>query len=79
MQQQHQEHDDLQTGHDLPNADGQVADEDVLGQSDAMETAESGQDHSLENHSQTMPEDGVGAIQDSSLPLKSMADIDNER
>lgn len=66
-QETRRERDDARTGHDLPNADGQVADGDL----DAItgedrEGKPTGQDHSTENYGETMPERGVGAIQDRS-------------
>lgn len=58
---------DDRTGHDLPNADGQVPEGDL----DAITGADregkpTGQDHSTENYGDTMPDHGVGAIQDHS-------------
>ena len=58
-------HDDLETGHDLPNADGQVSDEDITGLA-GRGKRKGGQDHSLDNYGETMPDHGVGAIQDNS-------------
>ena len=58
-------HDDLETGHDLPNADGQVADEDITGLA-GRGNKKGGQDHSLDNYGETMPDHGVGAVQDNS-------------
>jgi hypothetical protein len=58
-------HDDLETGHDLPNADGQVADEDITGLA-GRHKRKGGQDHSLDNYGETMPDHGVGAVQDNS-------------
>ena len=53
------------TGRDLPNADGMVSDEDVNA-IDGKDGGKTGQDHSLDNYANTMPDDGVGAIQDAS-------------
>ena len=58
-------HDDLETGHDLPNADGQVADEDITGLA-GRGKRKGGQDHSLDNYAETIPDHGVGAVQDNS-------------
>ena len=63
-QQELPKHDDLETGIDLPNADGQVADEDIDGL--AGRRGKGGQDHSLDNYADTIPDHGVGAIQDNS-------------
>ena len=69
-------HDDLETGHDLPNADGQVGDEDVTGLA-GRGRKKGGQDHSLDNHRQTAPDHGVGAVQDNSDPTTDVAHIDD--
>ena len=69
-------HDDNQTGSDLPSGDGDVGDEQVNAISDSGAGRPTGQDHSTDRQGEKMPEDGVGAIQDDSRPLKSRADID---
>lgn len=68
--------DDNQTGSDLPSGDGGVGDEQVnaIGRDDSDRPT--GQDHSTEDHERESPTDGVGAVQDSSRPLRSRADID---
>ena len=53
------------TGTDLPNADGMVSDEDVDAIADSG-MSKTGQDHSLDNYGDTVPDDGVGGVQDSS-------------
>lgn len=68
-------HDDLETGIDLPNADGQVADEDVTGQA-GRQARKGGQDHSLDNYGETFPDHGVGAVQNSHDPTTDVAHID---
>jgi hypothetical protein len=68
-------HNDLETGHDLPNADGQVADEDINGMA-GREGQKGGQDHSLDNYGETMPDHGVGAVQDNSDTSTDIAHID---
>ena len=75
MQKEQCEHDDLQTGHDLPNSDGTVSDEDVkaIGGPDRRRTG--GKDHSLDNHENKMPDEGVGGIQDSSDTTSDIARI----
>ncbi len=74
-QQDVREHDDLQTGLDLPNADGQVSDEDA-DLRDNRKTGVGGQDHSLDRHEQTAPTSGVGAVQDSSDTTSDIAHIE---
>ena len=70
-------HDDLETGHDLPNADGQVGDDDVTGLAGRDARRKSGgQDHSLDNLDDRMPDHGVGAIQGGSDPTTDVARID---
>jgi len=75
MDQQQREHDDLQTGLDLPNADGQVSDEDAELREE-RKRGKGGQDHSLDRHEQTAPTSGVGNVQDSSDPTTDIANID---
>jgi hypothetical protein len=71
-------HDDLETGHDLPNADGQVADEDITGLAGRDgRHRKSGQDHSLDNYGETVPDDGVGAVQDNSDTTTDIAHIED--
>ncbi|MGI8811320.1 MAG: hypothetical protein ACR2IH_02185 [Pyrinomonadaceae bacterium] len=54
------------TGRDLPNSDGMVSDEDVNAIGDDGSGKPTGQDHSTERHETTDPDDGIGAIQESS-------------
>lgn len=61
------------TGRDLPNASGEVSDEDVQAITDDHRGEKIGQDHSTENYSDTMPESGVGAIQDNSDTTSDIA------
>ena len=63
------------TGRDMPSGDGDVGDEQVNAISDSGTSRPVGQDHSTDRHEERMPKDGVGAIQDDSRPLKSLADI----
>jgi hypothetical protein len=60
------------TGRDLPNADGMVSDEDVNAVDDKG-TGETGQDHSLDNYEETLPDGGVGAVQDASDTTSDVA------
>ena len=55
--------DESATGRDLPNADGQVSTEDVNAIKDDGKGKKTGQDHSLDNYSETVPDDGVAAVQ----------------
>lgn len=63
------------TGRDLPNADGQVSDEDVNAIDRQSRRRKGGQDHSTENYADTEPNDGVGAVQDSSDTMSDIARI----
>lgn len=58
------EKDTINTGSDLPNADGNVSDEDINKITDDGSDKPTGQDHSTENYEDSEPRDGVGAIQD---------------
>jgi hypothetical protein len=70
------EKDTINTGSDLPNADGMVADEDVNKITDDGSDKPTGQDHSTENYGETMPDHGVGAIQDNSDTTSDIAHIE---
>lgn len=65
----------IKTGSDLPNADGNVSDEDVNKITDDGSDKPTGQDHSTENYGETMPDSGVGAIQDNSDTESDIAHI----
>lgn len=62
----------------LPNRGGAVSDEDMKNSSGETEEKETGKDHSLDNYAETMPDEGVGAIQDSSLIKENVAHIEDE-
>ena len=70
------EKDTTATGRDIPGGDGTVSDEDVnsIGQAN-KEGKPIGQDHSLENYEDSMPTEGVGAIQDRNLIKENIAHI----
>lgn len=68
-------HDDLETGIDLPNADGQVSDEDITGLA-GRGKRKGGQDHSLDNYGETFPDHGVGGVQNSHDPTTDIAHIE---
>ena len=63
------------TGTDLPDADGQVSDEDANAIKDRGKGKKIGQDHSTDVENHKMPEGGVGAIQDSSDTMSDAARI----
>jgi hypothetical protein len=63
------------TGRDLPNASGEVSQEDVKAITDDHRGQKIGQDHSTENYGETMPDSGVGAIQDNSDTTSDVARI----
>ena len=69
---------DLDSGSNLPDGDGTVADEQVA----AVErggvnarTGKTGQDHSLENYEESEPSDGVGGVQDYSDTTSDIAHL----
>lgn len=63
------------TGTNLPNADGRVSDEDVNAITDEGKDKPIGQDHSLENYGETIPDEGVGGVQDQSDTTSDVARI----
>ena len=72
-----QREEDERSGRDIPGGSGDVSDEDInaiSGETNAGETA-TGQDHSTENHAETLPDDGVGAVQDYSDTTSDIARI----
>lgn len=75
QQEQERRKDESATGRDLPNADGQVSDEDVAAITDRGEGKKTGQDHSLENYGETMPDEGVGAVQNANDTTTDVARI----
>jgi hypothetical protein len=74
-QQELPKHDDLETGHDLPDADGQVSDEDVSRLDGPDGRLTGGKDHSLDNYEDTIPDHGVGGVQDNSDTTTDVARI----
>ena len=69
------------TGSDIPGGDGTVSDEDVNAIDPNNDDGKPiGQDHSLENYEDSMPREGVGAIQDANLIKQNIARIaDDEK
>jgi hypothetical protein len=67
-------HDD-RTGLDLPDADGQVSDEDV-DRLDGKKTGKGGQDHSLDTYAENSPTSGVRSVQESSDTSSDIAHFD---
>ena len=68
--------DEEATGRDIPGGDGTVGQENI----DAIDDSDrkgkpTGQDHSTENYGETMPDHGVGAVQDSSDTTSDIARI----
>ena len=66
------------SGRDIPGGTGVVSDEDVNAISDARKAPKGqtgGQDHSTEGYGETMPDHGVGAIQDHSDTTSDVARI----
>jgi hypothetical protein len=66
------------TGRDMPSGDGDVGDEQVQAIEESGTDKPIGQDHSTDDHQIEAPRDGVGAVQDSSQPMKSRAKINDE-
>jgi hypothetical protein len=66
------------SGRDIPGGTGVVSDEDVNAISDATRDTkrETGVDHSTEDYGKTMPDHGVGAVQNSSDTTSDIAHID---
>lgn len=65
-----------ETGRDLPNGDGLVSDEDVEAIRGENDDKPTGQDHSTENYEKTMPDHGVGAIQNENDTTSDIAHIE---
>jgi hypothetical protein len=67
------------SGRDIPGGDGGVADEDVNAVANAqkMPKGKTGQDHSTEDYEKTMPDSGVGAVQDNSDTTSDIARIED--
>lgn len=71
---------DLNTGSNLPEGDGTVSDGQVAAVKRGGVNAkpgETGQDHSLENYAESLPDDGVGAVQDASDTTSDVARIED--
>lgn len=67
------------TGRDLPNATGEVSQEDIDAIDDSdREGKPIGQDHSTDNYAATEPDGGVGAIQDSSNTMSDIARLPDD-
>ena len=69
--------DEEMTGSDIPGGDGTVSDEDVnaIDGDHAGSPPADGQDHSTENYEDSMPDAGVGGVQDSNQAGSDIADI----
>ena len=66
------------TGHDLPDTDGTISDEDMQAITGENDDRPTGQDHSTDHHERQMPESGVGAIQSQNDTRSDIARIDDE-
>ena len=64
-----------ETGSNIPGGDGTVSDEDVNKIDGDRSGKPIGQDHSLENYEKSMPDTGVGAVQNYSDTGSDIADI----
>ena len=64
------------TGSDIPGGTGKVSDEDINTITDDGSGKKIGQDHSLENYGESMPDSGVGAVQDNSDTTSDIARIE---
>lgn len=67
------------SGRDIPGGVGTVSDEDVNAISNAnrMPKGKTGRDHSTEDYEKSMPDSGVGAIQDGSDTTSDAARIND--
>ena len=64
------------TGSDIPGGTGEISDEDLNAIDDGCgREVPTGQDHSTENRAETMPDSGVGAVQNSSDTTSDVANI----
>jgi len=75
-----QREEDERSGRDIPGGTGVVADEDIEAVSDAVNDMKSktGRDHSTENHGESFPDSGVGAVQNANDTTSDIARIDDE-
>lgn len=68
--------DEEKTGSDAVHGDGTVSDEDVNAIGDRTGSPPAGgQDHSTEDYEKTMPDEGVGGVQESNELGSDIADI----
>jgi len=65
------------TGSDIPGGTGEVSDEDINAITDDGSGKKTGQDHSLEDYGESMPDSGVGAFQDNSDTTSDVARIED--
>ncbi len=73
-------HEDNKTGIDMPSGDGTVSDDAVNAIDDSDKANRpTGQDHSTDNYAETMPDGGVGAVQNANDTTSDVARIDDER
>lgn len=69
--------DEARTGHDLPDTDGKISDEDMQKVKGETGDKPTGQDHSTDDHERQMPEEGVGAIQSENDTTSDVAHIED--
>lgn len=68
---------DHETGQQEPRGSGFVSDEDIEDISGENDDKPTGQDHSLDNYSESEPTGGVGAVQDYSDTSSDIARIND--
>jgi len=63
------------SGRDIPGGDGGVSDEDInaITEATSKKRHKTGLDHSTEDYEKTLPESGVGAVQDNSDTTSDIA------
>ncbi|HEX8287675.1 MAG TPA: hypothetical protein VF556_06770 [Pyrinomonadaceae bacterium] len=65
------------TGRDIPGGTGEISDEDINAIDEETADKPTGQDHSTENYGESMPDGGVGGVQNHSDPTSDIARIDD--
>ncbi len=77
-QEQQRVKDENATGRDLPDADGSVSQEDVNAIDDDGRGKKTGQDHSLDDYGETIPDDGVTGAQNRFDTTSDVARVEGE-
>ncbi|MCU1288799.1 MAG: hypothetical protein JWN60_1028 [Acidobacteria bacterium] len=65
------------TGSDIPGGTGEISDEDINAIDEDLAGKPTGQDHSTENYGESMPDGGVGGVQNHSDPTSDIARIND--